>query len=49
MNRNKRFHVRCSDDEHHALKKLADEMGFSISQLVRYLVAEEIKRQRINS
>ena len=45
MKRNKRIPVRCSDDEYLAIKKLADEMSFSLSQLLRYLVSEEIKRK----
>ena len=46
--RDKRFHVRCSADEHQLLLELANSMGFSISQLVRFLVKQESERRGKN-
>lgn len=43
--RDKRFHIRCSADEHQLVVELAASMGFSISQLVRYLVKQESEKQ----
>ena len=43
--RDKRFHIRCSADEHQLLLELAKEVGFSISQLVRWLVKQESERR----
>ena len=48
MNRNKRLHVSCSEDERKLLMNLAKEMGFSISQLVRWLVKQESERRGKN-
>jgi hypothetical protein len=46
--RDKCFHVRCSADEHQLLLELAKDMGFSISQLVRWLVKQESERRGQN-
>ena len=43
--KNKAFMVRCSEDEHNLLKDLAKDTGFSISQLVRWLVKQESERR----
>ena len=45
MKKSEVFIVRCSEDERNLLKDLAKDMGFSVSQLVRWLVKQESERR----
>lgn len=39
-----RLQVRMSTDEIEAVKQLADDYGFNVSDFIRYLITEELSK-----